>query len=135
MNTVTLNMHIAMSYAGLTRQNTVFVFWLLRPRNMYSVLFARAPVLGLCYFVSVNTYSTRRVLCGSHVWPSPPVVGPLRGPSLCVGPLWVGSSPVVFPFPVASVPRLASRSRSRSRSRTRPCGGKVPYWTSYRYRE
>jgi len=48
--------------------------------------------------------------------PFPPVVGPLRGPLLCVGPLWVGSSPVVFLFPVASVPRLASRSRSRSRS-------------------
>jgi len=43
----------------------------------------------------VNTYSTRRtvddwlkwsiyvcVLCGSPVWPSPPVVGPLRGPPL-----------------------------------------------------
>ena len=27
------------------------------------------------------------VLCGSPVWPSPPVVGPLWGPSLCVGPL------------------------------------------------
>jgi len=47
---------------------------------------------------------------------SPPVVGPLRGPPLCVGPLWMGSSPVVFLFPVASLPRLASRSRSRSRS-------------------
>ena len=56
------------------------------------------------------------VLCGSPVWPSPPVVGPLRGPSLCVGPLWVGPSPVVILFPVASVPRLASRSCSRSRS-------------------
>ena len=58
------------------------------------------------------------ILSGSPVWPSPPVVGPLRGPSLCVGPLWVGvgSTPVVFPFPVATVPCLASRSRSRSRS-------------------
>jgi len=56
------------------------------------------------------------VLCGSPVWPSAPVVGPLRGPPLFVGPLWVGSCPVVFLFPVASVPRLASRSRSRSRS-------------------
>jgi len=55
------------------------------------------------------------VLCGSPVWPSPPVVGPLRGPPLCVGPLCVESSPDVFPFPVASVPRFASRSRSRSR--------------------
>ena len=26
------------------------------------------------------------LLCGSPVWPSPPVVGPLRGPPLCVGP-------------------------------------------------
>jgi len=26
-------------------------------------------------------------LCGSPVWPSPPVVGPLWGPPLCVGPL------------------------------------------------
>ena len=33
------------------------------------------------------------VLCGSPVWPSPPVVGPLRGPLLCVGPLWAGSLP------------------------------------------
>jgi len=56
------------------------------------------------------------------VWPSPPAVGPLRGPPLCVGPLWVGASPVVFPFPVASAPRLASRSRSRSRSITTPLG-------------
>jgi len=31
------------------------------------------------------------VLCGSPVWPAPPVVGPLSGPPLCVGPLWVGS--------------------------------------------
>ena len=42
------------------------------------------------------------VLCGSLVWPSPPVVGPLRGPPLCVGPLWVEPSPVAFLFPVAS---------------------------------
>jgi len=27
------------------------------------------------------------VLCGSPVWPSPPVVGPLLGPPPCVGPL------------------------------------------------
>ena len=33
-----------------------------------------------------------------------------------MGPLWARSSPVVSPFPVACVPRLASRSRSRSRS-------------------
>ena len=57
-----------------------------------------------------ETHRSVCVLCGSRVWPSPPVVGPLRGPPLCVGPVWVGSSPVVFPFPVASVPRLASRS-------------------------
>jgi len=31
------------------------------------------------------------VLCGSPVWPSPPVVGLLWGPPLCVGLLWVGS--------------------------------------------
>ena len=58
------------------------------------------------------------VLCGSPVWPSPPVVGPLSsvGSSpLCGSP--VGGSPSsVSPFPMASVPRLASRSRSRSRS-------------------
>ena len=35
------------------------------------------------------------VLCGSPVWPSSPVVGPLWGPPLCVGPLcW---SPVWVP--------------------------------------
>jgi len=27
------------------------------------------------------------VLCGSPVWPSPPVVGPLRGPPLCGSPV------------------------------------------------
>jgi len=70
------------------------------------------------------------VLCGvlPSVWVNPPrlglrsdlclcvfCVGPLcgpplrwwvfcgvRGPPLCVGPLWVGASPVVFPFPIAS---------------------------------
>jgi len=48
------------------------------------------------------------VMCGSPVWPSPSVVGPLRGPPLCVGPLCGPPfSFVVFPFPVASVPRLA----------------------------
>jgi len=36
------------------------------------------------------------VLCGSPVWPSPPVVGPLWGPPLCVGPLF--GSPVWVPF-------------------------------------
>jgi len=35
------------------------------------------------------------VLCGSPVWPSPPVVGPLWGPPLCVGPLC--GSPVRVP--------------------------------------
>jgi len=67
-------------------------------------------------------------VCGAAVFLLPCLcvfcVGPLCGPPLrwwvfcgvCVGPLWVGSSPVVFPFLVASVPRLASRSRSRSRS-------------------
>jgi len=39
---------------------------------------------GLSFYV----YSVC-VLCGSPVWPSPPVVGPLRGHPLCVGPLWV----------------------------------------------
>jgi len=33
MNTVTLNMHISMSYTGFIRRNTVFVFVWLRPRN------------------------------------------------------------------------------------------------------
>jgi len=56
------------------------------------------------------------VLCGSPAWPSPPVVGPLLGPSLYVGPLWAGSSPAVSTFSVASVPRLASCSRSFSLS-------------------
>jgi len=35
------------------------------------------------------------VLCGSPMWPSPPVVGPLWGPPLCVGPLC--GSPVRVP--------------------------------------
>jgi len=35
------------------------------------------------------------VMCGSSVWLSPPVVGPLRGPPLCVGPLC--GSPVRVP--------------------------------------
>ena len=44
---------------------------------------------GRCSKLSV------RVLCGSPVWPSPPVVGPLWGPPLCVGPLC--GSPVRVP--------------------------------------
>ena len=41
------------------------------------------------------------VLCGSPVWPSPPVVGPLWGPPLCVGPLC--GSPVWVPRRAASM--------------------------------
>jgi len=41
------------------------------------------------------------VLCGSPVWPSPPVMGPLWGPPLCVGPLF--GSPVWVPVWVPSV--------------------------------
>ena len=37
------------------------------------------------------------VLCGFPVWPSPPGVGPLRGPPLCVGPLWVPPPPYRVP--------------------------------------
>ena len=37
------------------------------------------------------------VLCGSPVWPSPPVVGPLWGSPLRVGPPWVGSPSCRFP--------------------------------------
>ena len=33
MNTVALNMYVSMSYKGLTRRNTVFVFVWLHPRN------------------------------------------------------------------------------------------------------
>jgi len=44
---------------------------------------SQAQVLSVC------------VLCGSPVWPSPPVVGPLCGPPLCVGPLF--GSPVWVP--------------------------------------
>ena len=69
-------------------------------------------------------------VCVCSVWVPcvalPPVVGPLRCPPLCVGPLWVGSSPGVFLFPVASVPCLASRSRSRSRSSSPPLLRRCP---------
>ena len=33
MNTVTLNMNMFLSNTGFTRQNTVFIFVWLRPRN------------------------------------------------------------------------------------------------------
>jgi len=49
------------------------------------------------------------VLCGSPVWPSPPVVSPLWGPPLYVGPLWVGppSCRVRVPFDIYSRDVLA----------------------------
>jgi len=50
----------------------------------------QCPATSCCGGVSVC------VLCGSPVWPSPPVaVGPLWGPPLCVGPLC--GSPVRVP--------------------------------------
>ena len=61
------------------------------------------------------------LVCVCSVWVScvalPYGGGSSAGSSpLCVGSLWVGPSPAVFPFPVESVPLLASRSHSRSRS-------------------
>jgi len=63
------------------------------------------------------------VLCGSPVWPSPPVVGPLWGPPLCVGPLLgpLCGSPVWVPCVGPSSRRVAScgiYSRDVSRSFT-----------------
>jgi len=76
MNTVPLNRQMFLPNTGLARRNTVFIFLWPRPRDTHALclagspmgqpsylcsgLFARAPVLGLCFFVSVNTYSTRR---------------------------------------------------------------------------
>ena len=73
MNTLNLKMYGFLPNIGLTRRNLLFVLLWLRPRNTFlagspmaqpsylcSVLFARAPVLGLCFFVSVNTFSTDR---------------------------------------------------------------------------
>jgi len=65
--------------------------WLLAVLRLYSTPppppsrppCASAPNMSVC------------VLCGSPVWPSPPVVGPLWGPPLCVGPLF--GSPVWVP--------------------------------------
>jgi len=67
------------------------------------------------------------VLCGSPVWPSPPVVGPLWGPPVCVGPLC--GSPVCVPcvgplcgspVPSRCVPcGIYSRDVSRSFTRSR----------------
>jgi len=50
---------------------------------MYMYIYICIYILSVC------------VLCGSPVWPSPPVVGPLWGPPLCVGPLC--GSPVRVP--------------------------------------
>jgi len=58
------------------------------------------------------------VLCGSPVWPSPPVVGPLWGPPLCVGPLWVGSPSCRVLVPCGIYSRDVSRSCTRSRTDT-----------------
>ena len=33
VNTITLNMYVSMSYTGLTRRNTLFIFLWLRHRN------------------------------------------------------------------------------------------------------
>jgi len=62
------------------------------------------------------------VLCGSPLWPSPPVVGPLGGPPLCVGPLWVGSPSCRLLVLCGIYSRAVSRSCTRScidRSRSR----------------
>jgi len=48
------------------------------------------------------------VLCGSPVWPSPPVVGPLWPPPLCVGPLCVSPVRVPCVVPLCGSPLCGS---------------------------
>jgi len=60
--------------------------------SIYTCTYIHIHIVCMCvYLWSVC------VLCGSPVWPSPPVVSSLRGPPLCVGPLWVGVLPCRVP--------------------------------------
>jgi len=96
----------------------------------------RAHLERRCTPYVLNRYLSVCVLCGSPVWPSPPVVGPLWGTPLCVGPLygsplwvpsvWVPSVwvPCVGPLcgslgPSRRVPCIYSRDVSRSFTRSR----------------
>ena len=72
--------------------NTHRLRFQIRARSYYTRLSQFASILSVC------------VLCGSPVWPSPPVVGPLWGPPLCVGPLRVPSVWVPCGSPLCGSP-------------------------------
>jgi len=81
---------------------------------------ARIDRTSIYSSIAISIYLSMCVLCGSPVWPSSAVVGPLWGPPLCmgplcVGPLWVGPPSRRVRVPCGIYSRNVSRSCTRSR--------------------
>jgi len=83
---------IVLHQGGQCRWAREMIGWLIRAQKLISKRIsckgqgARHLVILVSRCV-LECKSSVCVLCGSPVWPSPPVVGPLWGSPLCVGPL------------------------------------------------